>query len=75
MTDVCPTLTAANGTSGSNKPYVVLPESGEATESDDEKPIAFEPGASSRLGGHTWEDVTGTLTSQIPSGISVSLYV
>lgn len=59
MTDVCPTLTAANGTSGSNKPYVVLPES------DEEKPIAFEPGASSRLGGHTWEDVTGTLTSQM----------
>lgn len=59
MTDVCPTLTAANGTSGSNKPYVVLPES------DDEKPIAFEPGASSRLGGHAWEDVTGTLTSQM----------
>lgn len=59
MTDVCPTLTAANGTSGSNKPYVVLPES------DEEKPIAFEPGASSRLGGHAWEDVTGTLTSQM----------
>lgn len=58
MTDVCPTLTAANGTSG-NKPYVVLPES------DEEKPIAFEPGASSRLGGHAWEDVTGTLTSQM----------
>lgn len=59
MTDVCPTLTAANGTSGSNKPYVVLPEI------DEEKPIAFEPGASSRLGGHAWEDVTGTLTSQM----------
>lgn len=59
MVDKSPTLTAANGTSGSNKPYVVLPES------DDEKPIAFEPGASSRLGGHAWEDVTGTLTSQM----------
>lgn len=59
MLDKCPTLTAANGTSGSNKPYVVLPESKE------EKPIAFEPGALSRLGGHTWEDVTGTLTSQM----------
>lgn len=59
MVDKCPTLTAANGTSGSNKPYVVLPES------EEEKPIAFEPGASSRLGGHVWEDVTGTLTSQM----------
>lgn len=59
MFDKCPTLTAANGTSGSNKPYVVLPES------EEEKPIAFEPGASSRLGGHVWEDVTGTLTSQM----------
>ncbi len=59
MVDKCPTLTAANGTSGSNKPYVVLPES------EEEKPIAFEPGASSRLGGHAWEDVTGTLTSQM----------
>ncbi len=57
MIDKCPTLTAANGTSGSNKPYVVLDES--------EKPLAFEPGASSRLGGHVWEDVTGTLTSQM----------
>ena len=56
MVDKCPTLTAANGTSGSNKPYVVL---------ENEKPIAFEPGASSRLGGHAWEDVTGTLTSQM----------
>lgn len=59
MVDKCPTLTAANGTSGSNKPYVVLPEG------EEEKPIAFEPGASSRLGGHVWEDVTGTLTSQM----------
>ena len=57
MVDKCPTLTAANGTSGSNKPYVVL--------ENPEKPIAFEPGASSRLGGHVWEDVTGTLTSQM----------
>lgn len=59
MTDVCPTLTATNGTSSSNKPYVVL------FEDDEEKPIAFEPGASSRFGGHTWEDITGTLTSQM----------
>lgn len=58
MFDKCPTLTAANGTSGSNKPYVVLPK-------NKEKPIAFEPGASSRIGGHAWEDVTGTLTSQM----------
>lgn len=57
MVDKCPTLTAANGTSGSNKPYVVLEKT--------EKPLAFEPGASSRLGGHVWEDVSGTLTSQM----------
>lgn len=54
MVDKCPTLTAANGASGSNKPYIVL-----------ENPIAFEPGASSRLGGHIWEDISGTLTSQM----------
>lgn len=59
MTDVCPTLTAANRTSGSNKPYVV------SSEDDDEKLIAFEPGASSRFGDHAWEDITGTLTSQM----------
>ncbi len=59
MVDKCPTLTAANGTSGSNKPYVVLPES------EEEKSIAFGPGALSRLGSHAWEDVTGTLTSQM----------
>ncbi|MCM1508710.1 MAG: DNA cytosine methyltransferase [Ruminococcus flavefaciens] len=57
MLDKCPTLTAANGTSGSNKPYVALDET--------EKPLAFEPGASSRLGGHVWEDISGTLTSQM----------
>ncbi|MCM1226370.1 MAG: DNA cytosine methyltransferase [Clostridium sp.] len=57
MIDKCPTLTAANGTSGSNKPYVVLDEP--------EKPLAFEPGAASRLGGHVWEGIAGTLTSQM----------
>lgn len=34
-------------------------------ESITNKPIAFEPGAMSRLGGHTWEDKTGTLLSQM----------
>ena len=56
MVDKCPTLTEANGTSGSNKPYVVLPE----------EPIAFEPGAASRLGGHVWDDGrVGTLRASM----------
>lgn len=59
MVNKCSTLTAANGTSGSNKPHVVL------SDSEEEKPIAFETGASSRLGGHAWEYVTSTLTSQM----------
>lgn len=45
MSEKMPTLQAANGTSGNNKPCVVT----------------FEPGIASRDGGHVYEGVSGTL--------------
>lgn len=62
MLDKSPTLTEANGTSGSNRPYVVLYDD----RSKNSEPIAFEPGAASRLGGHVCADgKCGTITSHM----------
>lgn len=36
-----------------------------STDSASNVPIAFEPGAMSRLGGHVWEDKTGTLLAEM----------
>lgn len=57
-----PTLTEANGTSGSDRPYVVSHDDRPINS----EPIAFEPGAASRLGGHVWTDgKCGTITSHM----------
>lgn len=46
--DIMPTMQAAAGESGNNKPMVCM---------------AFEPGAASRIGGHYSDDVAGTVRS------------
>ena len=46
--NMSPTLLAAMGESGNNKPCVAYP-------------VTFEPGAASRLGGYVWENIAGTL--------------
>ena len=74
MDDAMPTLQAAAGESGNNKPMVCLNDQGGQQMSVTEnvsgtlraqehghQPIVFEPGAASRVGGHAYEDVAGTV--------------